>query len=178
VVSFPEVNSRFPCFGGEANVHVGFAESDPGPLRLIWARRPDTGPFVIEQSPDGLTHAKRAAADVQSLLGDIAERLTRFDPASELCALNCAPREAVPVSRLMARFVVSAIWAARHSRGLVDAALLDELERSGYRASIAGRTSTAPAPRRACDRERRSARARPSSPWRAILCDRDRRTVT
>ncbi len=53
VVSFPEVNWSFPCFGGEANVHVGFAKSDPGPMRLIATRRPDTGRLVIEQSPDG-----------------------------------------------------------------------------------------------------------------------------
>lgn len=177
-MSLPEVNRSFPCFGAEANVHVGFAKSDSGPMRLIATRRPDTGRFVIDQSPNGLARAKRAAADVQSLLDDIAERLTRFDPASELCALNADPRETVPVSPLMARFVRSAIWAAGQSRGLVDAALLEELERSGYRASMPMPRSPGSAARRPCDREPVAARARASSPWRAIRCDLPGGTVT
>jgi thiamine biosynthesis lipoprotein len=176
-VSFPEANSSFPCFGGEANVHVGFAKSDPGPMRLVATRRPDAGRLVIEQSADGRARARRAAADVQSLLDDISERLTRFDPPSELCALNRDPREIVPVSSLMARFVQSAIWAARRSGGLVDAALLDELERSGYRASMPARPSARVSPRRACDRERVAACARVGSPWRAIRCDLHTGTV-
>jgi thiamine biosynthesis lipoprotein len=176
-VSFPEVNWSFPCFGGEANVHVGFTKSNPGPMRHIASRRPDTGGLVIEQSPDALARARRAAADVQSLLDDISERLTRFDPPSELCALNRDPRDIVPVSRLMARFVRSAIWAAQRSRGLVDAALLDELERSGYRASMPARPSAKMSPRRACAGEPVTARPRVSSPWRAIRCDLHTGTV-
>jgi FAD:protein FMN transferase len=164
------VNWSFPCFGAEGNVHVGFATSDPGPVRLIATRRPDTGCLVIDQSPGDQQHANRAAAAVRSLLDDIAERLTRFDPASELCALNSDPRETVPVSPLVARLVRAAIWAARQSRGLVDAALLDELERSGYRASMPPRRSGA-VPRRAGDHQRVPARPRPSSPWRAIRCN-------
>jgi thiamine biosynthesis lipoprotein ApbE len=124
-VTFPEANLSFPCFGAEANVHVGFAKSDPRPLRLVATRRPDTGQLVVERSPDGRARAKRAAAGVQRLLADVSGRLTRFDPGSELCALNRDPPETVPVSRVMARFVRSAIWAAQHSRGLFDAALLD-----------------------------------------------------
>lgn len=159
-------------------MHVGFAQSGPGPMRLIATRLSETERFRIEQSPTALSRARRSALHVQSLLRDVSERLTRFEPTSELCALNSDPRETVPVSELMARFVQAAIWAAWQSRGLVDAALLDELERSGYRASIAGRTANAAKLRRACDHEWRAARARPTSPWRAILCDRARRTVT
>jgi thiamine biosynthesis lipoprotein len=137
---------------------------------LSATQRCGTPQFIIEVS-GGLSHAKRAAESVHGLLADVSERLTRFDAASELCALNRDSRETVPVSSLMAHFISAAIWAARQSRGLVDAALLDELERSGYRASMAVPRSTGASMRRTRGGQQVAARARSSSPWPAIRCD-------
>jgi thiamine biosynthesis lipoprotein len=78
----------------------------------------------------------------------------------------------------MARFVQAAIWAARQSRGLVDAALLDELERSGYRASMSARRPGGARSRSACERRPLAAHPRADSPWRAICCDSHAGTVT
>jgi thiamine biosynthesis lipoprotein len=59
-------------------------------------------------------------------------RLTRFDPASELCLLNAHPGETVRVSPIMACFVSAAIDAAHRTDGLVDPTLVPEIEAAGY----------------------------------------------
>jgi len=61
---------------------------------------------------------------------------SRFEPASELSALNADPRDVVPVSPLMASFVAAAVDAARRTDGLVDATLLRAIERAGYRSDL------------------------------------------
>jgi thiamine biosynthesis lipoprotein len=62
----------------------------------------------------------------------IAARLTRFDPASELCALNADPRAEVPASPLLRRAVQAALLGARRTGGLADPTLLDAVEAAGY----------------------------------------------
>lgn len=182
---FAEVSDRFSCFGGEAALHVTYHEGGghrraPGdsPMALTVRRKPlrdGHSTLVIERGGQARTRAEHAISDARALLGDVSDALTRFEPASDLCALNADPRTVVPVSTLVARFVDSAIWAAWRSRGLVDAALLDELENSGYE------TSMPPSPRlgvRAVRAGPRApARARARSPWPAIICDRRRGTV-
>lgn len=66
------------------------------------------------------------------------QRLSRFKPDSELCALNADPRETVAVSSLMARFVDAAIETAQLSEGLIDPTLIEDVEDLGYRQSLAG----------------------------------------
>lgn len=68
----------------------------------------------------------------------IAARLTRFDPASELCALNADPRAEVPASPLLRRAVQAALLGARRTGGLADPTLLDAVEAAGYERSRVG----------------------------------------
>jgi FAD:protein FMN transferase len=81
---------------------------------------------------------ERLAARARSTIDALERALTRFDPASELCALNRDPRPVVPVSAAVAALVRAAVWAHEASGGLVDATLLNALEDAGYRASRAG----------------------------------------
>jgi thiamine biosynthesis lipoprotein len=68
----------------------------------------------------------------------LAARLTRFDPRSELCALNADPRAEVPASPLLRRAVQAALLGARRTGGLADPTLLDAVEAAGYARSRAG----------------------------------------
>ncbi len=96
----------------------------------------------------------------------IAARLTRFDPGSELCALNADPREEVPVSTLLRRAVQAALLGAWRTGGLADPTLLDAVERTGYRAS---RVGARPAPLDAALRAAPPRRpATPGRRWREV----------
>jgi thiamine biosynthesis lipoprotein len=103
-----------------------------------------------------------AAARVRGVLDEAESALTRFRPASELCALNRDPRASVPVSPIVAALVRAAIAAGDWSGGLVDATLADEIESVGYRRTRAGEepapltAALAAAPRRRPARARRS----------------------
>jgi thiamine biosynthesis lipoprotein len=59
-------------------------------------------------------------------------RFSRFLPDSELSQLNGDPRREVPVSALMARFAMDVREAGSLTAGLVDATLIDQIERAGY----------------------------------------------
>ena len=97
---------------------------------------------------------------------EIAARLTRFDPGSELCALNADPREDVPVSTLLRRAVQAALLGAWRTGGLADPTLLDAVERAGYRASRVGvQAASLDAALRAAPARRP---ARPGRRWREI----------
>jgi len=63
-------------------------------------------------------------------------RFSRFLPDSELSRLNADPRATVPVRALMARLAQAVREAGERSGGLVDATLLPELERAGYRGEL------------------------------------------
>ena len=96
--------------------------------------------------------------------------LTRFDAASELCALNRSPRVAVPASPLLRRAVRAGVWAAERSGGLVDPTLLAPLRAAGYdrdrrRAELPLEAALLEAPARA------AARPDPSARWRDITVD-------
>jgi thiamine biosynthesis lipoprotein len=58
--------------------------------------------------------------------------LTRFDAGSELSRLNADPRLVVPASAVLLRLAAAVGWAGAVSGGLVDATLLEPLERAGY----------------------------------------------
>jgi FAD:protein FMN transferase len=96
----------------------------------------------------------------------IAARLTRFDPASELCALNSDPRRDVPASPLLRRAVQAALLGARRTGGLADPTLLDAVEAAGYERS---RVGVAPASLAAALRAAPARRpATPGRRWREV----------
>ena len=72
------------------------------------------------------------------LIEDLEARLTRFDPHSELCALNADPRETVPASRALRDAVRAAIAGAAATGGLADPTLLGAVVRAGYDRSLVG----------------------------------------
>jgi FAD:protein FMN transferase len=90
--------------------------------------------------PDGHRgHAEQRLDRAESILGEFDERLSRFRPDSELCALNADPRDAVPASPMMLRFAEAVAWAGRRSDGLVDATLLGAVEAAGYASHLDSR---------------------------------------
>ena len=96
----------------------------------------------------------------------LAARLTRFDEASELCALNADPRRVVPASRLLRRAVAAALLGARRTGGLADPTLLDAVEAAGYDRT---RTDVEPAPLEAALRAAPPRRpATPGRRWREV----------
>ena len=113
---------------------------------------------------------------VRAFLVAYERRLTRFDPASELCALNRSPHTAVPASSLLLRAVRAALWAAERSGGLVDPTLLPALRAAGYdRSRRAPELPLADALRDAP--RRRTAAPDPSVRWRAVTVDEAARVI-
>ena len=150
----PEAAERFACFGGTCTVLV----AGPGPAGA---------------PPIAVARVKRR---LQRWHG----QFSRFEATSELSLLNRDPRECVPVSPLMARFVAAALEAAALTGGLVDPTLLTEIEEAGYahdfdqieRIDRPGAASVGMAPD-----------ARPAGPhlaarWREVTVDRHRNAVT
>jgi FAD:protein FMN transferase len=101
-----EARVSFECFGGRVTVSVRGEGSD------------------------------RLLADARRVLLDAHARLSRFEPDSELSRLNRDRRTAVPASPLLRRLTVAAYSAGELSDGLVDATLLEEIERLGYVESL------------------------------------------
>jgi thiamine biosynthesis lipoprotein len=104
-----EAHLDFACFGGVASVHVRGSDEEQG---------------------------RRLAARGRELLLDAHQRLSRFEPGSELSRLNRDARTEVPASPLLRRLVAAVLTAGSRSGGLVDATLLDAIERAGYRSSL------------------------------------------
>jgi thiamine biosynthesis lipoprotein len=104
-----EAHLEFACFGGIASVHVRGSDAEQG---------------------------HRLAERGRELLLDAHQRLSRFEPGSELSRLNRDPRREVPASPLLRRLVTAVHTAGSRSGGLVDATLLDAIERAGYRSSL------------------------------------------
>jgi thiamine biosynthesis lipoprotein len=113
----------------------------------------------------------RAAAAKRFVL-DYHARLSRFLPASELCALNADPRAVVPASPLLRSAVRAGLWAAERSGGLVDPCLLDALEAAGYLRSY---EPSARPPR--VTGSPRPAAPHPDRRWRTIRVDDDAGTI-
>ena len=126
-----------------------------------------TGVRLLASDP-GLLPGARAAVE------RLAARLARFDRGSELCALNRDPRRAVPASAELRAALRAALAGARLTGGLADPTLLGELERAGYRDSLAGRPRAPLAAALAAARTRRAAAPHPAARWRHVTVD-DRR---
>jgi thiamine biosynthesis lipoprotein len=114
-----------------------------------------------------------ARAEVEQL----AARLTRFDPGSELCALNADPRPVVPASADLRAAVRAALRGAELTGGLADPTLLAPLERAGYGSSLVGVPRTPLRDALAAAPARRPARAHAAAAWRAVEVDDDAGTI-
>ena len=142
----PEATNTFTCFGGNCNVLVDGGGSSANPREAV------------------------TAATDQLLLWHA--QFSRFRLDSELATLNRDPRERVPVSPIMARFVQAVVDSATMTGGLVDATLLDQIEDVGYksdrlRASLALPLALALAPPRA------PAGPDPAERWRTLRVDHE-----
>ena len=146
-----EVANRFTCFGGGCVVLVDGA------------------------GPAGAAEEAMTTATGQLLAWHA--QFSRFTNESELASLNRDPRERLPVTPMMARFLTAVLDAANLTGGLVDGTLLDEIEAAGYnqdrlRASLALPLALALAP------PRRPGGPAPDERWRQIIVDEDAGEVT
>jgi FAD:protein FMN transferase len=146
-----EAHLEFACFGGIASVHVLGPDEEQG---------------------------HRLAERGRELLLDAHQRLSRFELGSELSRLNRDPRTEVPASPLLRRLVAAVLTAGSRSGGLVDATLLDAIERAGYRTSL--EIAEVPSLSRAELAAQEQAPARPSAAagWSAVRVDAEAGTVT
>ena len=145
-----EAIERFDCFGGSCAV-------------LVRGRGP------AGSSREAATRAARRMREWHT-------QFSRFDPTSELCALNADARETVPVSPMMARFLGAALDAATRTGGLIDPTLVDEINAAGYKRSFA--VPSLPVRDALCGAPTRGPAApSPSSRWREINVDCDAQTV-
>lgn len=130
------------------------------------------GTIAVEAGGVGADEfVERAAGTIREL----HDRLTRFEPDSELSRLNRDPHRKVPASPIMLRFAGTVGYAGLLSGGLVDATLLDAVERAGYTDSIepgspAAPSGDDPAPGR-------PAAAHPELKWRSVKVDSARGAV-
>lgn len=145
-----EAHLEFACFGGTAGLHV---------------RGEDEG--------DG----RRLAEQGRDLLLDAHRRLSRFDRESELCRLNRDSRAEVPASPLMRRLAAAVRTAGSRSGGLVDATLLDAIERAGYAGSLQGEGTASSSPSLLADQDAAPARPNPAAAWRTVGVDEEAGTV-
>jgi thiamine biosynthesis lipoprotein len=146
-----EAIERFSCFGGSCAV------------------------LVVGAGPAG--SADEAAARAKRRLLAWHDQFSRFAPDSELSQLNRDPREMVPVSPVMARFIEEAVSAATMTGGLVDPTLVGELDRAGYgehfeSTPVPVRQALALAPPRA------PGGPSPTTAWREVEVDRAAGIVT
>ncbi len=145
-----EVSDRFACFGSSCAV------------------------FVTGDGQEG--SASDAVAGARSALLLWHERFSRFVGDSELSRVNADGGERVAVSPMMARLARAAMLAGSLTDGLVDATLLEQIERAGYydelRAPLELPTALALAP----PRTPASARAMPG--WSQLTVDMAAGTIT
>lgn len=126
--------------------------------------------IVGAPGPDGLDPVQ-AVVETKAFIEEFEQRLSRFRPDSELCALNAYVGDVAPASPLLRRAVAAGIDAAERTDGLVDPTLVDEIEGAGYAHSREGeipvdlRTALLMAP------ERKAARPDPARRWAMIDVD-------
>jgi thiamine biosynthesis lipoprotein len=145
-----EAQRRFDCFGGTVTVHV----------------RGVSAPA-----------AERAADLAWTSLLDAHRRLSRFSSESELTLLNEDPRRGVPATPLMRALAGAVGSAGSRSGGLVDATLLDQIERAGYRESRESGPAMSLPEALASRARRRPAAPHPDRLWRSIEIDETAETV-
>jgi FAD:protein FMN transferase len=145
-----EAHRSFDCFGGTAEVHVRGADTSCG---------------------------EEAADRARSQLLDAHRSLSRFIEDSELSRLNRDPRWRVPASPLMLGLAGAVVLAGSHSGGLVDATLLGNLERAGYRESLGEHRPAALVDALSSQPQRIIGRPDPSARWRSVQVDEATATI-
>jgi FAD:protein FMN transferase len=110
-------------------------------------------------------------AAARALIEDLEARLTRFDPASELCRLNDDARESVPASPSLREAVGAALAGAAATGGLADPTLLGAVVRAGYSRSLVGRPRADLREALAAAPDPRPATAHPGALWRSVYVD-------
>jgi thiamine biosynthesis lipoprotein len=133
---------------------------------------------VGEPVDDGVLSPEAMAIQVEFFLRLLHRKLTRFDPASELSAMNADPSPHVLVSPTLALAVEAAHWAARRSDGLVDPTLVSELEAAGYADSRAEAPPESIDDALAVAPDRAAAHPWNRSRWRAVHVNRDTGVVS
>ena len=104
----------------------------------------------------------------QAMIEELEARLTRFDPASELCRLNADPREEVPASPLLRAAVRAALAGAHLTGGLADPTLLGAVVRAGYRRSLVGQPRADLREALAAAPDPQPATPHPAAAWRRV----------
>ncbi len=130
--------------------------------------------LLIGEPGPGLPAAAEAAERARRFVAEFEAALSRFDPVSELSALNRDRRDRVPASPLLRQAVRAGLWAAEASGGLVDPTLVDQIEQAGYASS---RVGAVPAPLRsalATAPARCPAEPDPAARWRRFQVDESR----
>jgi FAD:protein FMN transferase len=130
--------------------------------------------LLIGEPGPGVPPAGEAAEGARRFVAEFEAALSRFDPTSELSALNRDHRERAPASPLLRQALRAGLWAAELSGGLVDPTLVDQIEQAGYASS---RVGAVPAPLRsalAAAPERRPAEPGPAANWRRFQVDETR----
>lgn len=148
-----ELERSFALFGSRVRLLIGEPRTDSAPAPEI------------------------AAAVAEAKLRHLHAELSRFDPDSGLSRLNADPRARVAVSAPVALLVGAAIDAAEASGGLVDATLIDALERCGYASSRVGEEPASLADAVRADHPRHPAGPSAVARWREIDLDFERRLV-
>jgi thiamine biosynthesis lipoprotein len=143
-----EAHLGFACFGGTVAIHVRGADE-----------------------ADGVRLAERG----RGILLEAHRRLSRFDPDSELSRLNSDPRALVPASPLLRRLAAAVPFAGTESGGLVDATLVDEIERAGYAESR--EPSDLPPARGELHEQSAPAHPHPAAAWCTVDVDEEAGTV-
>jgi thiamine biosynthesis lipoprotein len=145
-----EAHRTFGCFGGTVALHVrGASEAD--------------GEAAADSARETLLYAH--------------SRLSRFIAESELSRLNRDPRWRVPVSPLLRQLAGAVGLAGARSGGLVDATLLEDLERAGYRESLGEHRPITLAAALSMHSGRSPARPNPDGSWRSVHVDEATGTV-
>jgi thiamine biosynthesis lipoprotein len=128
--------------------------------------------LIVDEPLDASRPAPAVSADKsRRWLAEFDARMSRFRPDSELCALNRDPHEAFHASALLRATVRAALWAARHTDGLVDPTLIGDLERVGYERSLAGVEPAPLAEALAAAPARAPAAPSPEAHWRLVSVD-------
>ena len=109
--------------------------------------------------------------EARCLIEDLEARLTRFDPHSELSALNADPRETVPASRTLRDAIRAAIAGAAATGGLADPTLLGAVVRAGYDRSLVGHPRADLQAALDAAPEPRPPRPRRAADWRRVHVD-------
>jgi thiamine biosynthesis lipoprotein len=134
--------------------------------------------LLIGEPARGMDSAAEAAERGRRFVAEFDARLSRFNPDSELSALNADPRERVPASSLMRAAVEAGLAAAERSGGLVDPTLIDEIESAGYVGSRAGVPGAPLADALAEAPGRRPAAPHPAARWRRFRVDDEAGTIS